>query len=372
MKLKDLAQVCGAKLEGDGERDITDVARIETAKRDQVCFIADKKYLPLLEKSQAGAVILPPGMAVPQGTQKLLTAEPDIAFSKAVTALRGEPLRPAPGIHENVVMGQAFNMGERSSVGAFCVIGTDVTLGKNVIVYPQCYIGDGVTIGDDTILYPHVTILERCSVGKRCTLHPGVVIGGDGFGFHFIAGRFVKAPQRGTVKIEDDVEIGANTTIDRARFDVTTVKQGSKIDNLCMIAHNVQVGSNCVIAGQSGLSGSVVLKDYVQLGGNVGIADHITIGMGARIAARAGVMRDVDPGMKMAGIPAEDGKNFMRAQGALRRLPELVAEFRDLKAKVEKMAGGGKFEPVDDDREEESEPGTFTKFIRNRPEPDAD
>jgi UDP-3-O-[3-hydroxymyristoyl] glucosamine N-acyltransferase len=371
MKLKDLAQVCGAKLEGDGEREITDVARVDNARRDQVCFIADKKYLPLLEKSQPGAVILPPGMSIAQGTPKLITAEPDLAFSKAVAALRGEPMRPAPGIHENVVTGQAFNMGEGSSVGAFCVIGTDVNLGKNVIIYPQCYIGDGVTIGDDTILYPHVTILERCSIGKRCTLHPGVVIGGDGFGFHFTGGKFVKAPQRGTVKIEDDVELGANTTVDRARFDVTTVKQGSKIDNLCMIAHNVQVGSHCVIAGQSGLSGSVVLKDYVQLGGNVGIADHITIGMGARIAAKAGVMRDVDPGMKMAGTPADDGKSFMRAQGALKKLPELLAEFRELKAKVVKLMGQSGFEPVDDDKEDDSEPGTFTKFIRNRPAPDS-
>jgi UDP-3-O-[3-hydroxymyristoyl] glucosamine N-acyltransferase len=197
-----------------------------------------------------------------------------------------------------------------------------------------------------------------------------VVIGGDGFGFHFVAGKFVKAPQRGTVKVEDDVEIGANTTIDRARFDVTLVKQGTKIDNLVMIAHNVNIGSHCVIAGQSGISGSAVLKDYVQLGGNVGIADHITIGMGARIAAKTGVMRDVDPGMKMAGLPADEGKAFMRREAAVRKLPEMMVEFRELKAKVEKLIGGAKFEPVDDDTPDESEPGTFTKFIRNRPKPE--
>jgi UDP-3-O-[3-hydroxymyristoyl] glucosamine N-acyltransferase len=373
MKLKDLAQLCGAKLEGDGEREIRDVARIEAAKPDQVCFITDKKYLPLLEKSKPGAVILPAGMALPQGTPALRAADPDQAFSKAVTALRGEPVRPAPGIHETAIMGSAFNMGEGASIGAYCVIGIDVKLGKNVVLYPHCFIGDGVSIGDDTIIYPHVTILERCEVGKRCTLHPGVVIGADGFGFHFVAGKFVKAPQRGTVKVEDDVELGANTTVDRARFDVTIIKQGTKVDNLVMIGHNVNVGSHCVIAGQSGISGSAVLKDYVQLGGNVGIADHITIGMGARVAAKSGVMRDVEPGMKMAGLPADEGKLFMRREGAVRKLPELMAEFRELKAKVEKLIDT-KFEPVDDDAEakEEAEPGTFTKFIRNRPKPETE
>jgi UDP-3-O-[3-hydroxymyristoyl] glucosamine N-acyltransferase len=268
-------------------------------------------------------------------------------------------------------------MGEGSSIGAFCVIGTDVKLGKNVIIYPQCYIGDGVSIGDDSIVYPHVTVLERCIIGKRCTLHPGVVIGADGFGFHFVAGKFVKAPQRGTVKLDDDVEIGANTTVDRARFDVTHIKSGSKLDNLVMVGHNVQVGSHCVIAGQAGISGSVVLKDYVQLGGNVGIADHITIGMGAKIAAKAGVMRDVDPGMKMAGAPADDGKAFMRSQIALRKLPQAIDDLKELQKMVMRLATkvglpkpgeDAGFDKVDDT--EEPEPGTVTRFLRNRPAPE--
>lgn len=339
MKLKDLAQVIGAKLDGDGDHEVSDVARLDVAKREHVVFVTDKKYLPQLEKSRPGAVILPPGMALPQGTNALRADDADLAFSKALTALRGEPMKPLPGIADHTVIGERFTMGENTSIGAFTYIGADVKLGKNVIVHPHSYIGDGVTIGDESVIYPHVTILERCTIGKRCTLHPGVRIGSDGFGFHFVAGKFVKAPQRGTVVLEDEVEIGANTTIDRARFDVTIIRKGTKIDNLCQIAHNVQVGQHCVIAGLSGIAGSSVLKDYVQMGGNSGIADHITIGMGAKIAAKTGIMNDIEPGMKIAGLVGDDARTWMRREAAFKRLPEHLAEFRELKALVAKLAG---------------------------------
>lgn len=339
MKLKDLAQIIGAKLDGDGDHDVSDVSRLEAAKREHVVFVTEKKYLPLLEKSRPGAVIAPPGMSLPQGTNTLRADDADLAFSKALTALRGEPMKPLPGIADHTAIGERFTMGENTSIGAFAYIGADVKLGKNVIVHPHAYIGDGVSIGDDSVIYPHVTILERCSIGKRCTLHPGARIGSDGFGFHFVAGKFVKAPQRGTVVLEDDVEIGANTTVDRARFDVTLIRKGTKIDNLCQIAHNVQIGQHCVIAGLSGVAGSAVLKDYVQMGGNSGIADHITIGMGAKIAAKTGIMKDIEPGMKIAGLVGDDARTWMRREAAFKRLPEHLAEFRELRALVAKLAG---------------------------------
>lgn len=337
MKLSDLAQVCGCKLEGNGDHDVKDVAKIETATREQVCFVANKQYLPLLEKSRAGAVILQPGMAVPQGMNAMRADDPDLAFSKAVSALRGEPVRPLPGIAEQVVMGKRFEMGEGTSVGSFTYIGDGVKLGKNVVIYPQCFVGDEVVVGDNTVLYPGVKVLERCKVGKSCILYPGVVVGADGFGYHFVAGKFVKAPQRGTVVLEDEVEVGANTTIDRARFDVTVVKKGTKIDNLCQIGHNVQIGANCVIAGLTGIAGSAVLKDYVQVGGHAGIADHVTVGMGAKIAAKTGVMQDVAPGMKMAGTPADDGKLYMQREAAMRRLPQTLEKMRSLEAQVKQL-----------------------------------
>ncbi|MBK8206802.1 MAG: UDP-3-O-(3-hydroxymyristoyl)glucosamine N-acyltransferase [Planctomycetes bacterium] len=373
MKLKDLAQLCEAKLEGNGEHDVTDVATPGKAKREHICFIIDKKYLAELETGRPGAVIAPPGMALPQGVNALRCADPDFAFSKALTALRGEPMRPMPGIGENVLMGSGFEMGDNASIGAFTFIGADVKLGRNVIIYPHCYIGDSVTIGDDTLIYPHVTILERCTIGKRCVIQPGASIGGDGFGFHFVNGKFIKAPQRGTVVIEDDVEIGANAAVDRARFDVTLIKRGSKIDNLVQIGHNVQIGQSCVIAGLAGIGGSAVLKDYVQVGGHTGIADHITIGMGAKIAAKTGVMQDVDPGMKMAGLPAIEGKAYMRREVAVRKLPELMQEVKELKALVAKLAGQVGLPPEQENLDDMPEPeaGAVTRFLRNRHGPEA-
>ncbi|MBK9974902.1 MAG: UDP-3-O-(3-hydroxymyristoyl)glucosamine N-acyltransferase [Planctomycetes bacterium] len=371
MRLSELAQLCGAKLEGNGEAEIKDVAKLEAATRDHICFVVDKSYLPALEKSRAGAVITLGGFAVPQGMNALRADDPDLAFSKAISALRPEPLQPLPGISEHCAIGKRFEMGQGASLGAFTVIGDGVKLGKNVIVYPHCFIGDEVTIGDNTVIYPHVTILQGCQVGKNCILHPGARIGADGFGFHFVAGKFIKAPQRGTVVIEDDVEIGANTAIDRARFDVTRVKRGTKIDNLVQVGHNVEIGQNCVIAGQTGIAGSAVLKDYVMLGGNVGVGDHITIGMGAKIAARSGLMRDVAPGMRMAGQPAEEGKTYMRREAMLKRLPDTLAEIKALKAQVAKLVGQVGL-PADDDDDapvQDETSGAVTRFLRNRPEP---
>jgi UDP-3-O-[3-hydroxymyristoyl] glucosamine N-acyltransferase len=334
MKLKDLAQVCEAKLEGDAEHDVSDVARPGAAKPQHVCFINDKKYLRELEGARPGAVIAQPGMALPQGLNVLRHADPDLAFSKAINALRGEAPKPLPGIHESAVIGERFEAGEGAHVGAYAVIGADVKLGRNVVVYPHCTIGDGVFIGDDTIVYPNVTILERCTIGRRCILHSGVVIGSDGFGFHFVGGAFQKAPQRGTVEIEDDVELGANTTVDRARFDVTRIGKGTKIDNLVQVAHNVQIGQHCAIAAQVGIAGTSVLKDYVMLGGQAGISDHITIGMGAQISAKSAAIQDVAPGMKMMGLPVMEGREYMKREAMLRRLPDKLRGVEELLQKL--------------------------------------
>jgi UDP-3-O-[3-hydroxymyristoyl] glucosamine N-acyltransferase len=171
-------------------------------------------------------------------------------------------------------------------------------------------------------------------------IHPGVVIGADGFGFHFVAGRFMKAPQLGTVEIGDEVEIGANSTIDRARFDVTRIGSGTKLDNMVQIAHNVQIGRGCVIAALSGVAGSSTLKDYVQLGGNAGVSDHITVGMGAKIAAKSGAMKDVPPGVAIAGLPAYEGREFMKREAAARKLPELIDRIKALEASVKKLSQG--------------------------------
>lgn len=345
MKLSDLAKICEAKLEGDAEHEISDVARPGAAKPHHVCFISNKKYLAELESGKPGAVIAQPGFALPQGLNVLRHADPDLAFSKAVAALRGDAPRPLPGAHETAVIGERFEAGEDVSIGAFVVIGADVKLGRNVVLYPHCYVGDGVFIGDDTVVYPNVSILERCTVGRRCILHSGVVIGSDGFGFHFVGGAFTKAPQRGTVEIEDDVELGANTTVDRARFDVTRIGKGTKIDNLAQIAHNVQIGQHCVFAAQIGVAGTTVIKDYVMIGGQAGISDHVTVGMGAQISAKSAVIQDVAPGMKMMGLPVMEGREYMKREALLRRLPEKLKSMEEL---LEKLIGHVGLPPEED------------------------
>ena len=334
MKASELAKVCQAKLEGDANLEITNVALLEKATRSDVVFVTSNEYLPALDKSRAGAAILKGGMAAPQGMTVLRADDPDLAFSRAITALRPPAPRPLPGISEHAAIGKRPTIGEGATISPFCVLGDGVRLGKNVVLHPHVVLGDEVEIGDDTVIYPHVTILERCKVGKKCIIHAGAVIGADGFGFHFVGGKFEKAPQRGIVIIEDEVEIGANTTIDRARFDVTLIKRGSKIDNLVQIAHNCQIGQNVIIAGQTGLSGSVTLKDYVMLAGGVGVADHVTIGMGTKVGAGSGVMKDIAPGKNMVGYPVDEGRTYMKREAAVRRLPETIERVRELEKQV--------------------------------------
>lgn len=337
MKLSELAQVCQGQLEGDGDIEISDVAELGDATKDKICFVTTKKYQLALEDSRCGAVIAPPGMSVPQGKSAIRHQDPDHAFSKVLIALRGEAVLPLPGIAEGAVMGKRFEMGDSSSIGANAALGDGVKLGKNVILYPGVTLGDDVEIGDDTVIYNNASVMARCKVGQRCIIHAGAVIGADGFGFHFVGGKFERAPQRGTVELGHDVEIGANSVVDRARFDVTRIGSGTKVDNLVQIAHNVQIGQNCVIAGLVGIAGSSVIKDFVQIGGGAGVADHVTIGMGAKIAAKTGVMQDVDPGMKMAGLPAFDGRKFMQREAALRRLPDTMKSITAIQAQIEEL-----------------------------------
>lgn len=338
MRLSDLAQICGAKLEGKPDHEIRDVAKIEAAGPEHVCFAVDKEYLPALQQSRAGAVITRPGIAVPAGMNALRAEDPDLAFSMAVEALRPEPPRPKPGVSDKAVIGTGAVIGEGASIGALAFIAERVQIGRNAVIYPHCYVGEGSIIGDGTVLFPGAKVMHECRIGKNCRILPGACIGADGFGFHFVAGKFVNAPQRGTVVIEDDVEIGANSTVDRARFDVTLIKTGTKIDNLVQIAHNCVVGRHCVIAGQAALSGSVTLHDYVQMGGNAGITPHVTIGMGTKIGAKTGVMRDIGPGQNIAGLVGDDGRTWMKREAAVRRLPETMEKIRRMQATVAKLA----------------------------------
>ena len=337
MRLSELATICGALLEGDPGHEVRDVARIDSAGPDHVCFAVSKDYAPALAKSRAGAVITAEGIRTPPGMNVLRAEDPDLSFSKAVGALRPPPPRPSPGVAASAVISANVKVGRGASIGACAVICDGAVIGSGAVIYPHCYIGEGVQIGDGTVLFPHVSVMHGCRIGRNCRILPGARIGQDGFGLHFVAGKFENAPQRGTVLIEDDVEIGANTTIDRARFDVTRIGQGTKIDNLVQIAHNCDVGRHCVIAGMAGLAGSVTLQDYVQMGGNSGITPHVTIGMGSKIAAKSGVMKDIAPGSNIAGLMGDDGRTWMKREAAYRKLPETMQRIRELESQVRKL-----------------------------------
>jgi UDP-3-O-[3-hydroxymyristoyl] glucosamine N-acyltransferase len=222
-------------------------------------------------------------------------------------------------------------------VGAFAYIGENVSLGKNVEIYPHAYIGDNVTIDDDTIIYPGVKIYAGCKVGKRCIIHSGAVIGADGFGFAKDSDNYKKIPQLGNVMIEDDVEIGANTTIDRAVMDSTIIRRGVKLDNLIQVAHNVEIGENTVIAAQTGISGSTKIGKSCMLGGQIGLAGHIKIGDNVSIGAQSGIIGNIESGKSVIGTPAFDVKNFFRSSIIFQKLPEIYKTTGQLQKEIETL-----------------------------------
>jgi len=231
-----------------------------------------------------------------------------------------KPIILAPGIHPSAIVGSGVRLGERVSIQPHAVIEDGSQIGDDTIIGAGSYIGHETTIGSACVIYPLVTVRERSQIGSRVIIHSGAVIGADGFGFEMIDGRQHKIQQLGIVRIDDDAEIGANTTIDRARFGRTWIQQGVKIDNLVQIAHNVMIGRHCLIAGQTGISGSAKVGDFVMMAGKVGIADHVTVGAGAVLLAQAGLMSDVPAGARFVGSPAQPLRDFMKGVAALRRL----------------------------------------------------
>lgn len=338
--LPELTRLLGVALPSGKENDaVTGFGSLGDAREGELSFYCDHRYKMQLESTRASVVLAPPGTELPPGVMGIEVESPAKAFEKVVQVYGWQPTPPVLGIHPTaVVPGESVAGSTGVSIGANVVVETGVVIGNDVTIGAGCYLGHGVRVGEGTRLYPGVTVLESCVIGRNVVLHPKVVIGADGFGYEFVQGRHQKVRQTGMVQIDDDVEIGAGTTIDRARFGRTWIGQGTKIDNQVQIGHNVVVGRHCVIVAMVGLCGSAQLGDYVVMGGQSGVVEHVKIGTGCSIAARTVVMKDLPPGRQAyMGFPATPVREERRRMAAARRLPDLMEAVKVLQREVEAL-----------------------------------
>ena len=325
-------------VEGDPEVKVSNFSKIEEGKPGTLTFLANPKYEHHIYHTEASIVLVNQDFTPTEPIHTTL-----IRVENAYTALAQllnmveQAKSKKSGVDSTAFIAPTASVGEDCYIGNMAYIGERVKLGNNCQVYPFAYIGDNVEIGDNTILYPHVTVYHDCRIGQYCILHAGSVIGADGFGFAPEGEQYKKIPQLGNVVIEDNVEIGANTTIDRAVMDSTIIRQGVKLDNLIQIAHNVEVGENTVMAAQVGIAGSVKVGKHCMFGGQVGLAGHIQIADDVTLGAQAGVISSVKEATTLLGAPAIQARNFMRSSAIFNRLPELYRTIGQLQREVETL-----------------------------------
>ena len=326
-----IAELTGGTLEGDANARVSSVASLDRAGPGQLSFCVSAKYASQLAQSGASVVLLSPEVAAETTriAARIVVPKPHDAIVSLLPRLYMASARE-PGIHPSAVIGRGARLGESASIGPSVHIGAGATIGDRVVLDAHVVVGDGVVIGDDCHLYPSVTLYSGARLGNRVAIHAGARIASDGFGYIYREGRHEKIPHVGRCIIEDDVEIGANTTIDRGSIDDTVIGAGTKIDNLVMIGHNVRIGRLCLLAAQAGLSGSVRIEDGVVIGGQVGVSGHHTIGAGARLAAQAGVFGDVPKGETWSGYPARPHREALRAQAALFKLSTMFKRLEQL------------------------------------------
>ncbi|MCO5235718.1 MAG: UDP-3-O-(3-hydroxymyristoyl)glucosamine N-acyltransferase [Chitinophagaceae bacterium] len=336
-----IALLINGKIEGDAEASVDSFSKIEEAKEGQLAFLANPKYEDYLYTTKASVIIVNDALVLKGKVNGTLIRVPDSysAFAALLTRYQQMMAEQLTGIQQPAHIASTAKIGKQVYIGAFAYIGEEVVIGDHVKIYPNTYIGDRVSIGDHSVIYPSVNIYHHCKVGKRVTIHAGSVIGSDGFGFAPQAdGSFTKVPQIGNVVIEDLVEIGANTTIDRATIGSTIIKSGAKLDNLIQVAHNVEVGRNTVIAAQAGVSGSTKIGNHVMVGGQAGIVGHIAIADGVRINAQSGVSKSIkQPKAAVTGTPAYDYTSTLRSQALSRKLPEFERRIHELESLVRQL-----------------------------------
>lgn len=334
--LKEIAEYIDGEVVGSADVVITGVSGIKEAKEGDITFLANPKYSPLIETTNASAIITSNDI---KSSRKpiIRTQNPSLAFTKAISFIMPYQIRHPKGIHQTAIIGKNVSLGKDAAIGPYVVVEDGASIGDRSIIYSGCFIGSNSRIGNDSLIYSNVSIREHINIGKRVVIHSGTVIGSDGFGFATVEGLHHKIPQIGTVEVGDDVEIGANVTIDRARFDKTVVGAGTKIDNLVHIAHNVTIGENSIVVAQVGISGSTSVGKGVTLAGQAGLVGHITIGDGAVVMAQAGVSKSVAPNTMVWGYPAKPVNIAKRVNACVQNLPRLYDTVAELKKKIEEL-----------------------------------
>lgn len=332
--LEYIAGAVNGEVVGDPTLRIGGVAPFDAAGPNQVTFAAGKKYLGRVTDSMAGAVIVPKALDSPSGPNLIVVANPQLAFAKVV-ALFYPARQPAPGVNALAMVSESAHLGQRVAVGPFVTIGNRSIVDNRSVIHNGTFIGDHVTIGEDVLIHPNVTIMPGCRIGNRVTIHAGTVIGSDGFGFVPDGGRYHKIPQIGIVQIDDDVEIGAGNTIDRATLGRTWIQRGVKTDNLVHIAHNVVIGEDSVVVAQVGIAGSTTIGHHAILAGQAGISGHLTLGNHVTVGPMTGVGKSIGDGeVVSSGSPSMPHRTWLRVQRVIPSLPEMKKQLAELQKKI--------------------------------------
>lgn len=333
--VNELAKLVSGEVEGNGDRQVSGVASVDRAGPNDVTFVVNERYARRLQPTGVAACLIPPGISLEaNGTVLIRVDNPELALSQLLDLFHPAPV-PEPAVHPTAIIGRGSQLGGGVSIGAFVTIEEDVRIGARTQVGPHTHIGNGTTIGEDCRIGPSCTVLHRVRVGDRVRLYTGVRLGVEGFGYTQGPTGLCRIPQIGGCIIGNDVDIGANCTIDRGSLGDTVIGDGTKIDNLVHVAHNVHVGSHCVIVAQVGVAGSVEIGERAQIGGQAGVAGHLTIGAGARIAGQSGVIGDVPIGGVYSGYPARPHKQSLRASALALQLPEFQRRVRELERRLE-------------------------------------
>ena len=345
--IQELAALVGGQfaLPADGAKTIRGGAAIAEAGEGDVTFFGNAKYLPALKTCRAAAALVPLDFSEKIPPVAIRVENPSLSFSKLIEKFAPAPVTFPPGVHPSAVIGRDVTIGEGASIQPFVVIEDGASVGAGSVIGAHGYLGHGAKVGADCLLHPRVTVGARCLVGNRVILHSGVVLGSDGFGFEFSGGKHVKIPQVGIVQLDDDVEIGENTTLDRARFGRTWIGEGTKIDNLVQIAHNVVIGKHSLVIALTGIAGSVKIGNYVTIAGQVGIVGHIEIGDQVIVAAKSGISKNIPPKEVVWGSPSLPIREAKEQLALIRRLPKLYERVKKLESGEQDAGADGKFLP---------------------------